>query len=146
MVHLIFLAPLHDSQIKTATGPDGVRGSMRNIGLALMAKALQVVYQAIHAPRSCCLHSNVIPISKQCDSSNASHYCPISLFPLISKTLERIVHNHMMQFLLSNNLLPKIQFGFRPCSSTQEALLTVVNNWHNQLTSHHQVEAVFFDT
>ena len=50
-----------------------------------------------------------------------------------------------MDFLLRNKLLSDRQFGFRPKSSTQDALLTVSRDWHQSLTSHQQVAAVFFD-
>ena len=89
--------------------------------------------------------SDGIPIPKHSDPSNVSNYHLISLLPLISKALERIVHNHVMQSLLSDDLQSNIQFGFRPCSSMHEALLTVVNDWHNQLASHRQVAVFFFD-
>ena len=51
------------------------------------------------------------------------NYRPISLLPLPSKILERIIHNHLLNHLLSKNFLSPRQFGFRPGSSTQEALL-----------------------
>ena len=35
--------------------------------------------------------------------------------------------------------------GFRPNSSTQEALLHLTNEWHQQLDSGNQVAAIFFD-
>ena len=36
-------------------------------------------------------------------------------------------------------------FGFRPKASTQDALLTVLKDWHHSLITHRQVAAVFFD-
>ena len=73
------------------------------------------------------------------------YYRPISLLSLISKVLERVVHTRMSKFLFSNKLLSNCQFGFRPRSSTQEALLSVTNDWHKLLEKHHQVATVFFD-
>ena len=67
------------------------------------------------------------------------NYRPISLLPLPSKILERILHNHLLNHLLSNNFLSPRQFGFRPGSSTEEALLF---DWSSHLAS---VAAVFFD-
>ena len=37
------------------------------------------------------------------------------------------------------------QFGFRPRFSTQDALLTATRDWHQSLTTHKLVAAVFFD-
>ena len=50
-----------------------------------------------------------------------------------------------MHYLLSNSLLSPLQFGFRPGSSTQEALLYATNDWHSYLDRGSSVAAVFFD-
>jgi len=58
-------------------------------------------------------------------------YCPIrTTFSLVSKVLERIIHNHLSDNLTRNNLLSSQQFGFRLGFPSQEALLTVTNDWH----------------
>ena len=69
--------------------------------------------------------SNITPIFKGGNACLVTNYRPISL---ISKVLERIVHNNLMHYLLSNSILSPLQFGFRPGSSTQEALLYATNN------------------
>ena len=77
--------------------------------------------------------SNVTPILKHGDPSSVLNYRPISLLPLLSKLLERIVHNKISNFLYSNKLLSNCQFGFRPRSSTQEALLSATHCWHQRV-------------
>ena len=72
------------------------------------------------------------------------NYRPISLLPLPSKILERIIHNHLLNHLLSNNFLSPRQFGFRPGSSTQEALLFATHDWSCHLDKGSSVAAVFF--
>ena len=89
--------------------------------------------------------SNINPIPKSKDIDKCSSYRPISLLSLPSKILEKIVHNHVSNFLAEHSLLCNIQFGFRPRSSTQEALLSVTNTWHNMLTKHTQIASVFLD-
>jgi len=49
-----------------------------------------------------------------------------------------------MKFVLSNHLLSSCQYGSRPRSSTQEALLSVINDWHLMLSKNHQVASIFF--
>ena len=89
--------------------------------------------------------SNITPIHKSGDKSDASNYRPISLLSLISKVLERCIHNRVMEFLHKNNLLSDCQYGFRTRSSIQDALLIITRNWHEYLSTNHQVAAVFFD-
>ena len=59
--------------------------------------------------------------------------------------MERIVNTSISKFLFSNKLLSNVQFGFRPQSSTQEALLSATNSWHAMLSKHKQIAAVFLD-
>ena len=73
------------------------------------------------------------------------NFRPISLLSLPSKILERIVHNQLLNHLLSNDLLSSRQFGFRPSSSTQEALLFATHDWSCYLDKGLSVAAVFFD-
>ena len=89
--------------------------------------------------------SNITPVPKGGDLKLVSNYRPISLLSLPSKILERIVYNRLMSHLLSNSLLSNLQFGFRPCSSTQEALIAATTNWHQYLDKKLSVGAVFFD-
>ena len=58
------------------------------------------------------------------------------------KILERLIHHHVSRFLSKHNLLSGIQFGFRPRSSTQEALLSVTNIWHSMIAKQTQIAAV----
>ena len=58
----------------------------------------------------------------------------------MSKVLERLIHSKLLNYILSN-----CQHGFRPGSSTQEALLLATNDWHNLLSFNKQVAVVFFD-
>ena len=89
--------------------------------------------------------SNVTPFYKSGETALMSNYRPISLLSLCSKILERIIHNKFMKHLVEHNLLLDRQFGFRPGSSTQEAILTAVNDWHDILEGGGSVACVFLD-
>ena len=89
--------------------------------------------------------SNITPVYKDDDSKLVSNYHPISLLSIPSKLLERIIHNKLMNHLLSNSIISRQQFGFRPQSSTQEALLAATNDWHQYLDSNLSVGCVAFD-
>ena len=53
---------------------------------------------------------------------NPKNYRPISLLPLMSKVLERKVHEQSMEFLDKHNILYKFQSGFRKNHSTDFCL------------------------
>lgn len=79
------------------------------------------------------------------DHKLVSNYHPILLLSLPSKILERIIYNRLLSHLLANSLLSNSQFGFHPCSSTQEALIAATTSWHQYLDEKQSVAAVFFD-
>lgn len=62
--------------------------------------------------------SCVIPILKSGNSSEASNYRPICILHVISKIIERIMFNRIMQFLNKYNVLSDTQHGFRANRST----------------------------
>ncbi len=55
-------------------------------------------------------------------------YRPISLLPIISKVLEKVIALQFTSHLENNNLLCKTQHGSRPKRSTQSALFTLSNS------------------
>ena len=56
-----------------------------------------------------------------------SNYRPISLLPLFSKVLERIMYNRLIEFINKYKILYKYQFGFRKDHSTYMALIILVD-------------------
>ena len=88
---------------------------------------------------------NITPVPKGGDPKLVSNYRPISLLSLPSKILECIIYNRLLSHLLTNSLLSNSQFGFHPCSSTQEALIAATTSWHQYLDEKQSVGAVFFD-
>ena len=57
--------------------------------------------------------ARIIPIFKSGDNRLFSNYRPISVLPIFSKILERVVHNRLMNYLNINQILFKNQYGFR---------------------------------
>ena len=72
-------------------------------------------------------HPYVAPVFKSGDVDNVGNYRPISLLPILSKILEKVIANQLITFLESNKLLTEKQHGFRPNLFTETALLTVTN-------------------
>lgn len=66
--------------------------------------------------------SKVIPIFKKGNKDDPCNYRPISLVPIFSKILEKVIKSKLTQHLESNGLLHVNQFGFRQGRSTVGAV------------------------
>jgi len=71
----------------------------------------------------------VTPIQKTKESTELSNFRPISVLPVLSKVLEKVVYDQLLSYLLKHNLLYEQQSGFRPHYSTQDVLLNVTDSW-----------------
>lgn len=80
-------------------------------------------------------HALVVPIPKTGDVNDPNNFRPISLLPIISKILEKVVTNQLMLFLESSQLLSNTQHGFRPRLSTETALTVVTNKIFSNMDS-----------
>ena len=70
-------------------------------------------------------NAKVTPIFKSGDKNDVSNYRPISVLPILSKIIERAVHNQLYHYLCSKNILSDSQSGFRSNHSTTTTLLDV---------------------
>lgn len=93
----------------------------------------------------CLKKANVIPIFKRGDCSDPNCYRPISLLSVFAKILEKIVKSRLMEFLNKNNYFSSNQFGFREGMSTEDALLTFMENVYSSINQNKKVSALFID-
>ena len=63
--------------------------------------------------------AKVIPLFKSESTMDVKNYRLISLVSVFSKIFEKLVYNHVVNFMNKYNLLYKLQFGFRKEHSTQ---------------------------
>ena len=82
-------------------------------------------------------HSLTLPTFKSGDPDEITNYRPISLLPIVSKILERIIANQLMQYLENQNLLSNSQHGFRSKLSTETALITVADKIYENMDKNH---------
>ena len=69
------------------------------------------------------------PIFKEDRKTDSNNYRPISVLPVVSTLIERVVFNQLYEYLNNNKLLTESQSGFRPMFSTETALLEATNEW-----------------
>ena len=69
-----------------------------------------------------CKSAKVIPLYKKGCKTDPKNYRPISLLPLISKIIEKVIHDQTKSFLDENNILYNFQSGFRKKYSTDSCL------------------------
>ena len=67
------------------------------------------------------------PLFKKGSKTNPSNYRPISLLPLISKIIEKLIHEQLSSFLSNNELLYNYQSGFWKNHSTESCLTFLYN-------------------
>ena len=89
--------------------------------------------------------ANTVPIYKSGDNTLFNNYRPVSVLPLFSKILERIVYNRLIEFFNKHNVLYDYQFGFRKLYSTHMALITLIDKLSNALDEGSKVVGIFLD-
>ena len=89
--------------------------------------------------------AKVSPIFKSGDSSLLGNYRPISVLPVFSKILERIMYNRLYSYLNDKNLFYVKQFGFQKNTSTEHAILQLINEISKSFAKKELTLGVFID-
>ena len=95
-----------------------------------------------------CKTAKVIPIFKTESRRLCNNYKPIPLLSNVSKIIEKIMHQRLNKFLGENNCFYNncfLQFGFRLNLSTNNALLSIIENIQTDLDSDTFAVGVFID-
>ena len=71
--------------------------------------------------------AKVTPLYKKGSKDDPGNYRPISVLPVIAKVFEKLVNERLMDFLESNDILYRHQYGFRKRYSTKLSLINLVN-------------------
>ena len=133
----------------TATGPDDIHYQMlKHLPETALDTLLQIfnrVWTTGVFPESWRL-ATVIPIPKPGkDHAEPTNYRPIALTSCLCKTLERMINKRLVWYLESNNLITKLQSGFRAERSTNDNLVRLETFIRDAFIKREHVVAVFFD-
>ena len=114
----------------TAAGYDGIPTWSVNTFIGVISKPLTHIInlslQSGIVPDQLKI-ARVIPLFKSGEDRLISNYRPISILPVFSKLFEKVVYKRLVNYLDSNNILFKKQYGFRKNHSTSLALLDLVD-------------------
>ena len=89
--------------------------------------------------------AKVIPLFKGGESKYLINYRPVSVLPVFSKVLERLMYDRIMEFVKENDVLYNMQFGFRKGQSTAVAIMLLTARISNSLYNGEYVLGVFLD-
>lgn len=87
----------------------------------------------------------VTPVYKSGDRNLVPNYRPISAMSALSKILERVLNNSLVNFLSKQHILADNQYGFRADMSTEEAVVDLVEAVVDNLDKKFRCYGIFLD-
>ena len=91
------------------------------------------------------LVGKVTTIFKSGDPMQMSNYRPISILPVLSKVLEKLIYSRVMNHLQKYNYLTRSQYGFRTGCSTEGALQDMCLSLYDNFEHGHYCLGAFLD-
>ena len=73
--------------------------------------------------------ANVSPVHKKDDKGSVDNYRPISLLSSVGKTMEKLVHKHVRNYLLEKSIITSFQSGFTAGDSSVYQLVELYNTF-----------------
>ena len=87
----------------------------------------------------------VKPIFKTGSKQHFNNYRPISLLPVMSKLLEKIIYNRLNDHLITNEIINNKQFGFRKGMGTYMPILLIQEKITNAFENNHILCGLYLD-
>ena len=122
---------LNDLPSDKATGLDNISAKLLKMSAPAISRSLAHVFNKSLRTGSFpnkLKNARVTAIYKKGTRSDPGNYRPISILPVLSKILERIVHRQLTEYCSQNKLITDAQSGFRKGHSTQTSLLRLTEN------------------
>ena len=132
--------------ITKAPGIDGISPAvLRHCAAPLLIPVCHLFTSSIitgKIPLQWCTHC-ITPIHKSGSKTLVNNYRPISLLCIISKVLERIIYNRIMNFTM--NTFTPFQFGFLPKRSTLQQLILFTERLLDGKNNKNDVDVIYMD-
>ena len=131
----------------SSMGPDGVHPMLLKScpGISFPLYLIFKASLAVGSLPSQWKYSDVVPIFKKGSRYEAINYRPISLTSICSKTLERIIADHIIDFLSINSLISKEQYGFRAGHMVEDQLILAYDDVSKWYDMGYTVDVILFD-
>ena len=85
------------------------------------------------------------PIFKKWDKQSTNNYRPISILSTISKIVEKILSNQIIDFLETNSISTDCQFGFRRGRNTTTAINKLMEQLYENFKRCNSTFGTFLD-
>ena len=87
----------------------------------------------------------VTPVYKASEKNVYSNYRPISVLPCFSKLLEKLMYKRLIDYIHKNRILTDCQYGFRRQSSTNHAIIELVDKITKAIENNEFTVGIFLD-
>ena len=117
---------LKNTNCNKGTGLDNLPAKFVKDGARSIVKPiLYIVNLSISSGEVPCdlKNARVVPLYKKNSRTEAGNFRPVSILPVISKILEKVIFDQLESYLKANNLTYQYQSGFRPSFSTDTCLI-----------------------
>lgn len=153
----MFLRPSSENEVillinnlntKKSNGPDNIPASLLKNNVLEFAKILSQIFNLILQTGDypdCLKIAKVVPIFKAGESWDCNNYRPISTLSVFNKILEKMLVTRLTNFLNIHEVLYKFQYGFRQGSSTQTAIIELVDDVIDAIDSGKFMGGLFLD-
>ena len=116
-----------------STGTDCIDGKLLRIAVDYIALPVCHIFNSCLSNGTCpkiWKEGKIIPIPKDTKSTFSGPNCrPITILPVLSKILERIVYNQIHDYMSKNDLISNAQHAYREGHSTCTALVKMTDDW-----------------
>ena len=139
---------IHSLECKDSYGYDEISSRILKISALYVLSPLMYIFNKILSTGifpDRLKFFEVKPLFKKDDITEFSNYQPISLLPLFSKIILKIIYERLYCYLNDNNILVKDQFGFGEKSTTDTAMYILLNNVFLSLDKKKLVGGLFCD-
>ena len=116
----------------------------KDILLPFLEEIFNKILASGHFPKSWAL-AVLIPVFKKGDSSDPANYRGISLVSNLAKLFTSIINSRLIKWSENNDIITDAQFGFRPGSSTVDAIYSLLTLVQKALFKKKRLYCCFVD-